>query len=160
MTLPTRHMLLGMTLGALTASIVAVIGPGMVMPSLAEDLLGTSVARGFNTDDLVKFEDRDYAVSNEDWVSSDPLSTVRVKKIEAGKVSYVTITTTATGTYSTDGMFSRHVQYPGISVTEHRPANQFSYWSNGHWTGFAAKAGDSFRYFSTSRGWDGFSLRN
>lgn len=160
MTLPTRHMLLGMTLGALTASIIAVTGPGMVAPALADELLGTSVARGFDTADLIKFEERDYAVTNEDWVSSKPLSSVQVKKIEAGQVSYVTITTTATGTYSTDGMFSRHVQYPGISVEELRPRNQFSYWSNGRWSGFSARAGDSFRYFSNSLGNSGFRIRN
>jgi hypothetical protein len=72
-----------------------------------------------------------------------------VKKVEAGKVSYVTITTTATGTYSTDAMFSNHVQYPGISVEEdpRDQYNRFSYWSGGQWFSFGTIHGDSFFHY-------------
>ncbi len=140
MNLPTRHMLLGMTLGAICASALAAIGPGYVVEAFADEM-----PAGFDTDKLVKFGDREYEVSYADWVSTDPLSTAMVKKIEGGKVSYVSITTTATGTYSTDGLTSRHVLYPGIDVEpKDKRKSWFAYWSNGQWQGFASRVGNSF----------------
>ncbi len=140
MNLPTRHMLLGMTLGAICASALAAIGPGYVVEAFADEM-----PAGFDTDKLVKFGEREYEVSYADWVSTDPLSTAMVKKIEGGKVSYVSITTTATGTYSTDGLTSRHVLYPGIDVEPaDKQNNWFAYWYNGQWQGFASQVGNSF----------------
>lgn len=148
MNLPDRHLLLGMTLGAICATSLAAIGPGMVIQAFGDE----AAISGVDAASLVKFEERDYAVDYDDWVATEPLSTTRVKKIEAGKVSYVTITTTATGTYSTDAMFSNHVQYPGISV---RPAdtgrNFFQYWSNGRWSAFSTGTAGSFTYFGFNR---------
>jgi len=146
MSLPTRHMLIGMFLGAACATAIAMTGHGMVIETFADEV----EAPAFDVSKLVKFNDRQYAVEAEDWVSSEPLSTVRVKKVEAGVVSYVTITTTETGTYSTDAMFSKHVQYPGITVTqkpEWSPANRFSFWSNGVWSSFTSGRGGSFFHF-------------
>lgn len=140
MNLPTRHMLLGMTLGAICATALAAMGPGYVLEAFADEM-----PAGFDTDKLVKIGHREYEVSYADWVSTDPLSTATVKKIEAGKVSYVSVTTTATGTYSSDGLTSRHVLYPGIDVTQVSPtSNWFAYWSGGHWQGFAVQTGNSF----------------
>lgn len=147
MNLPDRHLLLGMTLGATCATALAAIGPGMVVEAFAD---GTPV--GIDPSGLVRFEDRDYVVDYDDWVATDPLSSVRVKKVEAGKVSYVTITTTETGTYSTDAMFSRHVQYPGISVEDADPArNRFSYWTGNGWSAFSTRSAGSFYYHSAWR---------
>ena len=144
MSLPDRRTLTGMAIGAFTATLLAAIGPGAVLDALADEF----APGGINPDNLVIFEDQPYTVEHEDWVSTDPLSTARVKKVEAGKVSYVTITATATGTYSTDAMFSEHVQYPGISVGEfRRPSNHFGYWHQGHWLSFHAPAADSFFYY-------------
>jgi hypothetical protein len=145
MNLPDRHLLFGMTLGAVCATVLAAIGPGMVFEALADEFAPS----GVDASSLVKFEGRDYVVDYDASVATDPLSTVRVKKVEAGKVSYVTITTTATGTYSTDAMFSNHVQYPGISV-EQDPSdtyNRFSYWSGGKWFSFGTVYGDSFFHY-------------
>ena len=95
---------------------------------------------------------RGHPTDYDDWVATDPLSTARVKKVEAGKVSYVSITTTATGTYSTDAMFSNHVQYPGISVTPAEPdRNVFRYWTNGRWSAFSTGTAGSFTYYGLSR---------
>ena len=147
MNLPDRRVLLGMTLGAVCATALASIGPGAVVEVFADE-----AAAGFDPSRLVKYEDRQYIVDYDDSVATDPLSTTRVKKVEAGRVSYVTITTTATGTYSTDAMFSRHVQYPGIEVQPAGPsANRFSYWSDGHWTGFVSRNANSFIYVSERR---------
>lgn len=148
MNLPDRHLLLGMTLGALCATGIAAIGPGMVFTALADEFAPS----GVDASKLVKFEDRDYIVDYEDWVTTDPLSTIRVKKVEAGKVSYVSITTTASGTYSTDAMFSNHVQYPGISVEAAEPdRNFFSYWTNGRWSAFHTGTAGSFSYYGFDR---------
>jgi hypothetical protein len=148
MNLPDRHLLLGMTLGAICATALAAIGPGLVVQAFGDE----NVVNGVDAARLVRFENRDYNVDYEDWVATDPLSTTRVKKVEAGKVSYVTITTTASGTYSTDAMFSRHVQYPGISVEDaYRRPNRFSYWTNGKWSGFSTRSAGSFSYYGTWR---------
>jgi hypothetical protein len=140
MDLPTRHMLLGMTLGAACATALAAIGPGFVVEVFADEM-----PAGFDTDNLVKFDDRYYEVDYEPWVSTDPLSTAQIKKIEGGRVSYVNITTTATGTYSSDALTSPHVQYPGIEVeSAQKRGFFFSSWSGGRWTAFATYAGNSF----------------
>ncbi len=131
MTLPNRHMLKRTLLGAIVALALAPAG-------FADDL-----PNGFDTSNLVKFDDSFFNVEYEDWVATEPLSVQRVKKIEAGKVSQVTITTTATGTYSTDGLTSRHVEYPGISVDQVYP---WSYWHNGRWFSFSSYRGNSFIY--------------
>jgi hypothetical protein len=142
MNLPDRHLLLGMTLGAVCATAIAAIGPGMVIEAFADES-----PVGIDPASLVR-----YNVDYDDWVATDPLSTVRVKKVEAGRVSYVTITTTATGTYSTDAMFSRHVQYPGISVEQIEPSrNRFSYWTNGEWSSFSTVNAGSFAYHRSWR---------
>lgn len=140
MNLPTRHMLLGMTLGAACATALAALGPGYVVDVMADEM-----PAGFDTDKLVKFDGRDYEIEYQDWVSTDPVSSVTVKKIEAGKVTYVNITTTATGTYSTDGLTSRHLQYPGIDVTEVTPGHDswVRYWTNGSWYTLSSRAGNS-----------------
>jgi hypothetical protein len=141
MNLPTRHVLLGMTLGAACATALAAIGPGFVLEAFADEM-----PAGFDTNRLVKFDGRDYDVAYADWVSTDPISSATVKKIEAGKVTYVSVTTTATGTYSTDGLTSKHVLYPGIDVTEVSPGrnNWVRFWSNGSWFSFSSRAGNSF----------------
>lgn len=145
--LPTRQTVIGMALGALCASAVAAIGPGTVIATFADESWpAIDVAK------LVKFDDRLYEVSYEDWVSTDPLTSTTVKKIEAGKVSYVGISTTATGTYSTDGLTSRHIRYPGIDVREVFPDwSGFSYWSHGRWEGFTARSGNSFIAIRSAR---------
>ncbi|WIJ24550.1 hypothetical protein [Devosia sp. RR2S18] len=145
MNLPDRHMLLGMTIGAICATALAATGPGMVLPALGDDT--EMAAPAFDPANLVRFQGEDYHVEHEDWVATDPLSTTRVKKVEAGRVSYVTITTTATGTYSTDAMFSDHVQYAGISVEPQPVANQFALLSNGSWQAFSGSAARQFLRF-------------
>ena len=141
MNLPTRQMLLGMTLGAVCATAIAAIGPGYVVDAFADEM-----PAGFDTEKLVKFDGREYEVEYADWVSTDPLSSTTVKKIEAGRVSHVSITSTATGTYSTDGLTSKHVLYPGIDVTAvgRGTGTYVRFWTNGDWYSFRSRAGNSF----------------
>lgn len=149
MDLPNRHTLLGMTLGALCATALAFTGPGMVIDTVADEFIDRVVPQGFDTSNLVRFEGKRYLVEADAGVATEPLSTVRVKKVEGGQVSYVTISTTASGTYSTDALFSNHVQYPGIEVTElpRYPRNQFSYWSGGHWYRFSSSSANSLFHY-------------
>lgn len=65
---------------------------------------------------LVKFEGRDYAIGYDETVSLDPVSTTIVRRIGYGHTTDVSIVTTASGTYSSDGLTSAHVLYPGLSV--------------------------------------------
>lgn len=141
MQLPDRHLLIGMTLGAVCATALGAIGPGYVVDAFADEM-----PAGMDTTKLVKFDDRDYEINYAPWVSTDPISSSTVKKIEGGKVSYVTIATTATGTYSSDALTSRHVLYPGIDVTEKRPRQRFSFssWQDGKWFHFSRYNGQSF----------------
>jgi hypothetical protein len=65
-----------------------------------------------------------------------------VTKIGYGKKSKVSIVTTATGTYSTDGIRSPNVRYPGIEVgRKWRGGMWFSTWSSsygsGSWTSYS-----------------------
>ncbi|RDE10580.1 hypothetical protein [Pelagibacterium lacus] len=66
---------------------------------------------------LVKFDDRQYEISYSQDVSLEPTQSAAVRKIGFGAVSMVNIATTATGTYSSDGLTSPHIRYPGISVS-------------------------------------------
>lgn len=107
-------------------------------------------ADGFDPSKLLIL-DEDSGVRYEDWVSTDPIDTQTIKKIEAGRVSYVTVTRTSTGTYSSDGIASPHVQYPG--VIEPNPLNEFSFssWNNGRWSSFRTYSGNSYVSVSTYR---------
>lgn len=49
-------------------------------------------------------------------VSTDVQRSVTISKIEYGHRSFVTIVTTPSGTYSSDGLASAYVKYPGIDV--------------------------------------------
>ena len=54
MNLPTRHMLMGMTLGAICATALAAIGPGFVLETFADEMPAS-----FDTSKLVKFDGRE-----------------------------------------------------------------------------------------------------
>lgn len=125
----------------------------MNLPALALAAFALAVvpaqADGIDPSNLVRFSDLD-GVTHEDWVSTDPISTAIVKKIEGGRVSYVSVTTTATGTYSTDGIASPNVQYPG--VYENLGAQNglsFSSWNNGRWNNLRTYTGNSYVSVST-----------
>ena len=124
--------------------------------SIAMAFASPSLGDGIDADGLVKFGEREYIVDYADWISTDPISTTRIKKIEAGTVSEVAITRTSTGTYSTDVLTSRHVQYPGITVRPAEPRSvSFAQWSNGRWTRLRVKGGNSFVSVSTFKNRDG-----
>jgi len=129
MDLPTRAFF-GMIMGALA----------LTGPAFADAMPGA-----IDPDKLVRIEDKNYVVQYEDWVATDPISSVTIKKIEAGRVTYVDVMKTATGTYSTDGLTSQNVLYPGI-IVEPKARNYFSFssWADGRWNRFRTYNGNSY----------------
>jgi hypothetical protein len=105
--MPVSRLRVGIAFGFLLAALIAAGASYADSPIAGGD-------RPLST--LVKFDNREYEVSAADWVSLDPISSATVRKIGYGRVTEVTIATTSTGTYSSDGMISPHIQYPGINV--------------------------------------------
>lgn len=93
--------------------------------------------------DLRKF--RKYDFTFDESVSADVQRTQVVTKIGHGRKSQVTIVTTPSGTYSTDGMLSPHVRYPGIEKRLKRWPEDLAYSDGGEWTSYAD---GSFIYFA------------
>lgn len=94
--------------------------------------------------------DRDLDLFKPQWstepsVSQDVLSTQVVRKIEAGKTSFVQVVTTPSGVYSSDGLDSPHVRYPGFNRDTAREFDAVAYLSDGTWVGIKLRDADSVR---------------
>jgi len=78
-------------------------------------------------------------------VSVEPIRETVVRKIGYGHSTFVNVMETASGVYSTDGLASPHIQYPGI-IKEPRPspAAGLWYWSGRQWVASAPVNADSF----------------
>jgi hypothetical protein len=78
-------------------------------------------------------------------VSVEPIKETVVRKIGYGRSSFVNVMETASGVYSTDGLASPHIQYPGI-VKEPEPsaAAGLWYWSGRQWVASAPVGAGSF----------------
>jgi hypothetical protein len=73
----------------------------------------------------------------ESWVSTDVHSRQTVRKIGYGLTEFVDIVTTSTGTYSSDGLSSPHIRYPGIhgtQVTADGSSTLLGFWNGRRWT--------------------------
>ena len=68
--------------------------------------------------ELLKLGDDEYLISAGPGVSLVPTATSTVRKIGHGDSNWVTISTTSSGVYSSDGLRSNHVIYPGIDVRQ------------------------------------------
>jgi hypothetical protein len=92
-----------------------------------------------------------YTFSFDDSVSGEVQRSRVVKKIAGGRTSEVTITTTPSGTYSSDGLLSPHIQYPGIDKKLKGGARRHAWFYSstrsgyGHWTSYS---NGSFTYYS------------
>lgn len=112
---PTRTALIGMVLGAAAGLLIAQLQPG---PTLAAVLADPPFNSGATLDThLAKFDGAYYAIGTLPGVSLEPESSATVRKIGYGRTSFVTVSTTSSGTYSTDGLASPYVRYPGIIST-------------------------------------------
>ena len=153
MDLPDRHLLMGMTLGAICATALSAIGPGVVF---ADEPAGGAI----DPNALVRFGERTFDVRYEDWVDTEVISRSAVKKIGYGRTSHVDITTTSTGTYSTDGLVSPHIEYPGIEVEEVGDGKPFGIMLLGSGYGWfiaPLSRGNSFLHLRTPDGHQVFS---
>lgn len=137
----------GSIIGLLAAGILAV--PSILPPALADDeparpLLSTAdelFAPRFDTSNLVKY---DFTI--EPSVSTDVVKTRTVRKIGYGKTEFVEIFTTPGGTYSSDGLASPHIRYPGIHKQLKRSLDgHIAFWSGSRgWTVFKEIDAGSF----------------
>jgi len=147
---PVRVLAYGSFFGAML--IWSVVNPAQ-MSAVAEEPVKAAAATidGLFPDLIDPKIFKRYNFTFDDSVSGDVLSTRTVKKIAGGRASEVTITTTQSGTYSTDGLLSPHIQYPGIDKKLKSWARNHSwYYSSrstayGHWTTYS---NGSFTYFS------------
>ena len=109
---PTKLVMLGIFVGAISGLVVAEFDPGPTMAAVVDKAPFT---QGKALDTHLLHEDgRYFAIGSTPDVSLDPLSTSVVRKIGYGRTNFVTIATTSTGVYSSDGLTDRHVRYPGI----------------------------------------------
>lgn len=116
---PTKYVLIGIFVGAVSGLAVAQFSPGPTLAAVA-DKAPFSSGKTLDTN-LAHFNGRTYAIGSAPGVSLEPLSTSIVRKIAYGKTSFVSIATTASGVYSSDGLTDPHVRYPGIFVEPVRP---------------------------------------
>lgn len=105
---------------------------------------------------LLRLPEEGLEIRYDDSVSLEPLSSGRVTKIGYGRQSDVNVVTTSTGTYSTDGLKSAHVQYPGITVHERSHPRDARIWVHAHRAWFSLPlnrdAGSSFVYYGRMQG--------
>lgn len=109
---PTKMAMVGIVIGALSGLAVAQLQPG---PTLAAVVANPPFNSGKALDtNLAKFNGAYYAIGTAPSVSMEPEASDTVRKVGYGQTSYVTVNKTSTGTYSTDGLASPYVRYPGI----------------------------------------------
>jgi hypothetical protein len=147
---PVRVLAIGGTLGALVAGTLA--APQFLSAAAEEPVKAVSSVLETLFPDAVDAKlFRKYKITFDDSISTDVKRTQVVKKIGYGRTSTVTIVTTPSGTYSTDGLLSPHVQYPGIEKElKGWGGRGFHYYSTrsyggGRWTSFS---NGSFTYYT------------
>lgn len=146
---PVRVIAIGAAIGALVAAPLA--APQAISAMADEPVKAVASALETLFPDAVDAKVfRKYQITFDDSVSTEVKRTQVVKKIGHGRTSTVTIVTTPSGTYSTDGLLSPHVQYPGIEKKLRGWAGRGYYYSSrsyggGRWTSFS---NGSFTYFS------------
>jgi hypothetical protein len=125
----------GSILGLLAAGMLAL--PSLLPSALADEEPAKTLLSSmdelwpprFDTDNLVKY---DFTI--EPSVSTDVVKTRTVRKIGYGRTEFVEIYTTPTGTYSSDGLASPHIRYPGIHKELKRSViGEIALWSGGGW---------------------------
>lgn len=95
--------------------------PAKTMLSTMDELFPPPI----DTRNLVKFD-----ITIEPSVSTDIVNSRTVRKIGFGRTEFVSIVTTPTGTYSTDGLASPHMRYPGIhKEMERAPIGGLALWT-------------------------------
>jgi hypothetical protein len=110
-----RMIAIGGTVGALVAGTLATPAFIGAVAGEQKDAVVSAITDLFPAPFDPKFF-RKYAINFDDTVSTDIKSTTHVKKLGYGYTTNVSIVTTPSGTYSSDGLLSPNVRYPGIEV--------------------------------------------
>lgn len=78
-------------------------------------------------------------------ISVEPVKETVVRKIGYGRSSFVNVMETTSGVYSSDGLASPHIQYPGI-VKQPKPSEDAGIWlwHDRHWVAAAPLSAGSF----------------
>ena len=129
MTNYARMILVGGTVGVVVAGALAapaVIAAVSETPQAA--VVVSTIEEMFPVEAIDPKIFRRYDIVLGPGVSTEVQRSRTVRKIGYGYSSTVTVVTTPSGTYSTDGLLSPHVLYPGIEVTP--KANPLD---GGHW---------------------------
>lgn len=117
-----RPLLGGFAIGVLAVALF--LGGSRIPPALAAEAPFETVLSSandlspppFDAENLVRFGDDAYRVTTDEGVSLEPESATLVTKIGFGRVQSVSVVTTSSGTYSSDGVVSRYIRYPGVHV--------------------------------------------
>ena len=97
----------------------------------------------------------EYEVSVAPTVSREVLSHQVVTKISYGNMEHVQIVTTPTGVYSSDGLKSPNVLYPGITVRPREYYDAYHYFLSlvrGHWVRVWPSSAGSFVHYGSGFG--------
>lgn len=137
----------GSVLGLLVAGMLAI--PSLLPPALADEEPARTLLGGrdelfpkkIDTANLVKFD-----FTLEPGVSIEVLGSRTIRKIGYGKTSFVEVVTTPSGVYSSDGLASPHIRYPGIHKELKRSSSgRIALWSAGKgWVAFQEINAGSF----------------
>lgn len=128
------------------------MGNFLVSTALADEM---PMPEAIDFSALVKISDADYVAYQDESVSNTILSRTNVKKIGHGNVSNVAIVKTPTGTYSSDGLTSPNVRYPGIAVERIEPEGGVlgTFWRTGAgWVGLPINPKNSIVTYGTMPG--------
>lgn len=122
---PISKKLIAGIIGA--TAIITLAGPEMMKVALASDtgvsrqvasLVAAPTGRALDTTHLVRVDANYYALNTEPGVSLTPETEAHVRKIGFGITSIVDILTTSSGTYSSAGLVSPNVRYPGVHTAQ------------------------------------------
>lgn len=120
-----------------TGAIVTAVGLGFAAPAVFPAAFAEEPARHVydTAKDLFppKFDPRTlkkFDLDIDDSVSTKPLHTEFVTKIAGGHKTIVAVMTTSTGVYSTDGLASPNVRYPGIEARSDDSSPRVAYRSS------------------------------
>jgi hypothetical protein len=116
---PTKLVLGGIVVGVVPGFAIAQLDPGPTMAAVSSRQPFT-VGKALDTH-LARFDGDYYAIGTEPSVSMVPESSVEIRKIGYGRTQFVNVVTTSSGTYSTDGLRSPNIKYPGIHVEPLEP---------------------------------------
>jgi hypothetical protein len=126
----------GGLIGLVVAGTLAL--PSVLPPAMADDEpIRTMLKTGVELIPSPQVDGRAFVKPDwtvEPWVSMEATSESVVRKIEFGRVTDVVVMATNTGTYSSDGLASPHIRYPGIrrGAATGPAIDAVSYW-DGRW---------------------------